>query len=93
MQTAIFTGTGTEWDSFVRASNGWTHFHLHGWREVLAGQYHHDCPYLVARGKDGRIAGVLPLVRVRSRLFGHYLVSMPYVNYGGPLGSDRKSVV
>jgi len=37
----------------------------------------------------GAIEGVLPLVRVRSLLFGHYLVSMPFVNYGGPLGTPR----
>ncbi len=48
----------------------------------------HECIYLVARDGASRIAGVLPLVRVRSRLFGHYLVSMPFLNYGGPLGSD-----
>jgi FemAB-related protein (PEP-CTERM system-associated) len=28
-------------------------------------------------------------VRVKSVLFGHYLVSVPFVNYGGPLGSDE----
>jgi FemAB-related protein (PEP-CTERM system-associated) len=31
---------------------------------------------------------VLPLVRVKSVMFGHYLVSMPFLNYGGPLGGD-----
>jgi FemAB-related protein (PEP-CTERM system-associated) len=34
-----------------------------------------------------RLKGVHPLVRVRSLLFGDYLVSMPFLNYGGPLGS------
>jgi FemAB-related protein (PEP-CTERM system-associated) len=48
----------------------------------------HECIYLAARGEDGALAGVLPLVRVRSALFGHYLVSMPFLNYGGPLGTD-----
>lgn len=28
-------------------------------------------------------AGALPLVEIRSRLFGHFLVSLPFVNYGG----------
>ena len=32
---------------------------------------------------------MLPLVRVKSRLFGHYLVSLPFVNYGGPVGSEE----
>jgi len=45
----------------------------------------HQTVYLACRDK-GELAGVLPLVRVRSSLFGHYLVSMPFVNYGGPLG-------
>ena len=32
---------------------------------------------------------MLPLVRVKSLVFGHYLVSMPFLNYGGPLGTDQ----
>ncbi|HXT48972.1 MAG TPA: hypothetical protein VN717_10070, partial [Gemmatimonadaceae bacterium] len=48
----------------------------------------HECIYLAARDERDTLVGVLPLVRVRSMLFGHFLVSMPFVNYGGPLGSD-----
>jgi FemAB-related protein (PEP-CTERM system-associated) len=51
--------------------------------------FRHMCVYLEARDDRGRLAGVLPLVRVRSVLFGHYLVSMPFLNYGGPLGNDE----
>ena len=47
----------------------------------------HRCEVLEARS-DGETAGVLPLVTVRSALFGHYIVSMPFVSYGGPLGTD-----
>ena len=77
-----------EWDAFVRRAAGWTHFHLAGWREVIRDVHGHECVYLVARDAAGAIAGVLPLVRVRSRVFGHFLVSMPFLNHGGPLGSD-----
>lgn len=31
---------------------------------------------------------MLPLFRLRSRLFGHHLVSVPFMNYGGPCGTD-----
>lgn len=82
-----FTGPDAEWDAFVRATPGWTHFHLAGWRSVIARVHRHECPYLAARDDAGRLAGVLPLVSVRSLAFGRYLVSMPYLNYGGPLGS------
>jgi FemAB-related protein (PEP-CTERM system-associated) len=83
-----FAGPSQEWDAFVRASPGWTHFHLHGWLGVIARVHGHEYLRLAVRGDDGRLSGVLPLVRVKTLLFGHYLVSMPFVNYGGPLGSD-----
>jgi FemAB-related protein (PEP-CTERM system-associated) len=80
-----FDGAPLEWDGFVRRQAGWTHFHLHGWRDVIRTALGHETIYLAAR-TEGALTGVLPLVRVRSALFGHYLVSMPFVNYGGPLG-------
>src|SRR5258708_7303526 len=81
------TSAAWEWDEFVRSQGGWTHFHLIGWRTVIGRVFGHECVYLVARDVTSeRIAAVLPLVRVRSLLFGHYLVSMPFLNYGGPLG-------
>ena len=83
-----FRGEPAEWDALVRAQPDWTHFHLYGWRSVIADVFGHECLYLAARDDTGRLAGVLPLVRVKSLVFGHYLVSMPFLNYGGPLGSD-----
>lgn len=84
-----FSGSGDEWDALVRASTGWTHYHTFGWKRVLERVFAHDCPYLEARDAGGKLCGVLPLVRVSSALFGRYLVSMPYLNYGGPLGTPE----
>ena len=78
---------GVEWDAFVRAQPAWTHFHLYGWRRILERVHGHECLYLEARNENDELTAVLPLVRVRSRLFGHFLVSMPFLNCGGPLGS------
>jgi FemAB-related protein (PEP-CTERM system-associated) len=58
----------------------------------MARVFGHEGVYLGARDGDGRLVGVLPLVRVRSLVFGHYLVSMPFVNYGGPLGTTEAVV-
>jgi serine/alanine adding enzyme len=84
-----FEGSSTEWDELIRGCDGWTHFHLHGWRNVFQSVLGHECLYLVARDEQGRLSGALPLVRVRSLLFGHFLVSVPFLNYGGPLGSSE----
>jgi serine/alanine adding enzyme len=81
-----YVGGDKEWDQFVRSVPEWTHFHLSGWKRVFERALGHECPYLAAYGADGELQAVLPLVRVRSLLFGHYLVSMPFLNYGGPLG-------
>jgi serine/alanine adding enzyme len=83
-----FTGNEHEWDSFAARQKGYTHFHRLRWRTVIERVFGHECVYLAARQADGLLAGILPLVRVRSVVFGHYLVSMPFVNYGGPIGSD-----
>ena len=78
--------SAAEWDAFAERQPGFTHFHRIGWRDVIGRAFGHECLYLEARSPGGALGGVLPLVRVRSALFGHYLVSMPFLNYGGPLG-------
>lgn len=83
-----FAGSATEWNECVQRSDGWTHCHLWGWQEVMQRALGHETLYLGARAADGILQGVLPLVRVRSIVFGHYLVSMPFLNYGGPIGTD-----
>ena len=77
-----------QWDDFVEQAEGSTFCHLAGWREIMTDVLGHECLYTVAKGREGEWQGVLPLVRVKSRVFGHYLVSMPFLNYGGPAGSQ-----
>ncbi|MGI9181746.1 MAG: hypothetical protein ACR2H9_14740, partial [Longimicrobiaceae bacterium] len=77
-----------EWDRFVARSEEGTFCHLAGWREIMADVLSHQTRYLVAKDGEGKWQGVLPLVRVRSRIFGHYLLSMPFMSYGGPLGTS-----
>lgn len=87
LEVRPYHGDGGEWDAFVHGADGWTHFQLFRWKDVVERVFGHECIYLAAYDGTGRIEGVLPLVRIRSMLFGHYLVSMPFLNYGGPLGS------
>ena len=75
------------WDRFVAAANGSTFCHLSGWREIMTGVLGHEATYLAAIDGAGEWRGVLPLVRVKS-LLGRFLVSLPFLNDGGPLGDD-----
>lgn len=46
---------------------------------------------LTCTDASGALAGVLPLVEQRGFIGGRRLVSLPYVNYGGPLGDSPES--
>src|SRR4026208_2261660 len=83
---APFEGAPSEWDNFAQGQAGYTHFHRWGWKRVLEKVFGHQCLYLGSREQDGRLSGVLPLVRVEAAFVGHDRVSMPSHNYGGPWG-------
>src|SRR5262249_28052789 len=53
-----------------------------GWLSVLARGLRHS-PYCLEAVEGGLTRGFLALAFVRSLLFGRYLVSLPYLNYGG----------
>ena len=72
------------WDAFVHKHPQATFFHLAAWRQIIQAAFAHRAHYLVAE-QDGAIVGVLPLVQVKTRLFGHTLISNPFCVYGGPL--------
>ncbi len=72
------------WDAFVQATPEATFFHLSGWRRVIAEAFDHETHYAFAE-QDGAIVGVLPLARMRTRLFGDALISTPFCVYGGPV--------
>ncbi|HJY36860.1 MAG TPA: hypothetical protein VJ299_05320, partial [Steroidobacteraceae bacterium] len=81
---------GREWDAFVETADGASIYHLHAWRRLIGEVFGHESLYLAARDAGGRICGVLPLVRLRSVLFGDFMVSMPYFNYGGVLAESAE---
>jgi FemAB-related protein (PEP-CTERM system-associated) len=84
-----FRGSKEEWNSWVAGRPESTFCHLFGWRDVMEEVFGHDTFYRVARDEQDTTRGLLPLVHVRSRLFGRYLISMPFLSYGGPLGSPE----
>lgn len=77
---------GADWDAFVAAHPDATAYHRWAWRAVFGPVFGHEPIYLAAR-EAGAIVGVLPLISFRSRLFGHFFCSLPFVNYGGVLAS------
>jgi len=83
-------------DRFVRDSDASSLYHDYRWTDVVEGSFGHKGYYLVCEDTEGRIIGSLPMVHMKSLLFGNFLVSMPYFNYGGvcsPVPSAREALV
>jgi FemAB-related protein (PEP-CTERM system-associated) len=80
------------WDAFVaeHPEGGW--FHRAGWRRVVTRAYGHRTPYLLAR-RGSEVRGILPLVHVRSPLFGQALISTGFGVHGGILAADTEAAV
>lgn len=87
MSVERFSGAAAEWNALVTTRGG-VHCHRFEWLDVMRDAFGHETIALAVRGPGQALTGILPLVRVRSVLFGHYLVSLPYLNDGGPLGDE-----
>jgi len=77
-----------EWDDYVDRNDDATFFHRAGWYRVLRDSFDHVPHYLPALDSDGNTTGVLPTFEVKSALFGHYLVSIPFAVYGGAVADS-----
>jgi len=77
-----------KWDAFVVTCPETTFFHRAGWKTVIEKSFGHRTHYLLAE-RDGAIMGVLPLTEIKSRLFGHSLVSNAFCVYGGIAAADE----
>lgn len=77
------------WDAFVAETPQASLYHLSGWKSVIERSFGHTTHYLMSLDGAQHVTGILPLVHLKSRLFGSFLVSLPYFNYGGACAVDE----
>jgi len=75
----------SEVEAYLASHPGASVWHRPVVSSFIVQTYGHRARYLCAFSGQGHIVGLLPLVQLKSRLFGNFLVSMPYFNYGGVL--------
>ena len=75
------------WRAYVTQTGARAFNHSPDWLPVLRHSLRHDTYLLQATQADG-LVGILPLALVQSRLFGRFLVSLPYLNTGGVLAES-----
>ncbi len=80
----------SRWDQYVDAHPLGRIYHRSAWKEITERAFGKTGPYrLVLDGKT--VTGILPLIRFHTFLAGKQLISLPYVNYGGPLWSNEQA--
>jgi len=75
----------SEWQSFVASQPQASVYHDARWCALIKSNFGHKPQYITCKKPNGDLFGVFPTVHLSSKLFGTFLVSMPYFNYGGPL--------
>lgn len=81
----------TAWAAFVAMCPEATFFHRIEWRDLLESFLRHRTHYLLAE-RAGRIVAVLPLAEVKSLVFGHALVSLPFAEHAGVASIESSAV-
>ncbi|MCA9498448.1 MAG: FemAB family PEP-CTERM system-associated protein [Saprospiraceae bacterium] len=79
-------GHEKEWEEYVSSHPQAYHYHQWRWKAIIEQAFGHSTRYLIAREGE-TVHGVLPLTLMSSWLFGRFMVSVPFVNYGGLLVS------
>jgi FemAB-related protein (PEP-CTERM system-associated) len=78
------------WNNFVKNNEMASFFHLIEFKEIIEDCFGHKPHYIVAENSNV-IKGILPLFELKSRWFGHALISLPSVVYGGVCAIDSES--
>jgi serine/alanine adding enzyme len=79
------------WDAYVTGHPLASAYHRAAAVEIGHRAFGLRTTYFIARNRSGQTIGVLPTVEQSSAVFGRFLVSLPFVTYGGIL-ADREAV-
>jgi FemAB-related protein (PEP-CTERM system-associated) len=79
-----------EWNHYVQSTVGSCLYHRWEFKSLIHQSFGHNTSYFAAFDEHKKICGVLPTVELNSSLFGHFFVSVPFFNYGGPLANNTE---
>ncbi len=78
------------WESYALKRQPLALSYHPAWLGILERGLQHE-PYCLEATRDGQITGLLPLLFVKSWLFGRFLVGLPYLNVGGVMADDDET--
>ncbi len=72
----------SQWKDYLEKNSSVSFAHQIEWKAILEKSFKQKPFYLMAVDKD-QIVGILPLFYYSSLLFGEFLISLPWLDYGG----------
>lgn len=78
-----------EWECFLASFQAHSTYHRPEWLSLLSDYSGFELFYFTLRIDNKVVAGV-PMLFMKSALFGKNMISIPYVNYGGVLAVSNK---
>jgi len=73
-----------KWNTLVKNNLDSTFYHLWEWSRILSLTYGYQSIHLQVKKGDTLLC-VLPLIHVKSRIFGNRILSLPFCEHGGPI--------
>jgi serine/alanine adding enzyme len=89
--TAASDKNSADWDTFVSGHDHSANYHRWAWKRVIEQAFGWKTFYLMAE-ENGKISGVLPLVWLKSRLFGNLMCSLPFFSEAGLVADSSEAV-
>ena len=80
-----------DWDEYVFKKQA-SIYHDSRWPKLIKKVFGHESYYLMAVENE-KVVGIFPLVQLKSLLFGNFLISMPYFNYGGAVADTQEIMI
>ena len=78
------------WSEFVSDSPLTAISHQIGWMDVMQNGLGHQPKYLLAI-EGSRVKGILPLVIVKTWWRSRFIISLPWIDYGGICADDDQT--
>lgn len=76
------------WNHYIFEHPQATFYHDFRWKNVMESCFHHRTYYLICKNIHDEVSGILPLIHLKSFLFGSIICSMPFLNFGGICSSN-----
>ncbi len=77
----------SDWNRYVERNPVSTFAHRWEWSDILSDSFGTQPYYFIAR-QNNQVVGILPSALMKSFMFGKYLISLPWLDYGGAIADD-----